>query len=1129
MILPLAQRRKQSGLCLKHLFTLIVLLACASRVFAATEGYYRAPAVHADAVVFVSEGDLWKVNLTGGVATRLTAHPASERLPHFSPDGRWIAFTGDYASAGDVYLIPSEGGEPKQLTFHPAEDEVAGFTPDSKFVLFTSHRSGLRSEQWLYKVSIEGGESEQLPIGRASLASFNSDGTKIAFNRHDWQANWKRYKGGTAPDVWVADLGNKTFNRIIGNEAVNSDPMWVGDRIYFLSERSGLANIYSCKPDGSNLQQHTHHDDYDCRFASTDGKTIVYSCGADLFAYDIATAKDAKINITIASDRIRQLPQTADPAQTLESYSLSKDGSQITVASRGDLWLTRGKKESRFAPIDTSAKSRERNVAMSPDGKKIAAISDSTGEQEIVILDTAGKEKPKTITDKKQGWLFPPTWSPDNEQIAYADLTGTLYLVEVEDGEATVVDQDKNWELTEYAFSPDGKWLAYTKTNENHLRSIHLYNIENESKTTISQGFTNDYSPAWSLDGKYLFFLSDRSVNPILDSFDRAFICKTTTKVCCTILAKEGKSPLLPEELLEEKEKKDESTTKPSTTQSTTDASSDASPATSQASTAPATTQSDEDSDDESKELPKVTIDLEGIESRIVELPVSPGMYFNLRSAKDNRLYFMSMPLQGMADEEHGEATKSVLMTFDLKEKKENGFVDGIEQYDLSMDGSKVAFAKNGVIVIADIGESAPEKPTETVTLSAIPLRVNLRDEWGQIFVESWRLMRDFYWAQNMAGVDWPAMRKKYEPLVSRVGTRGELNDLVGQMIGELGTSHSYIWGGDTNFDPPPAPIVGTLGADIDFDPAAKLHRFKKVLRPPAWETSVEAPLTRNDVNVKDGEYLIAINGHEVAPDESVDQLLLNLAGQQVQLTIASKPDKSDTREVQVKVLADDHEVRYRDWFRRNLEYVQKKSDGKIGYMHLPDMGGPGLIEFVKGFYPQIKRDALVIDVRDNGGGFVSQMMIERLNRKVWAYDRPRRGLGSTYPEYTHVGYKAVIINEHAGSDGDIFPYSFRTLGIGPLIGKRTWGGVVGIRTDKPFVDQGMMSQPEFAWWDKNGWSIENRGVDPDIEVDYRPQDYVDGVDPQLDRAIDELLKKLKEKPIEQPQPPAEPDKSGRK
>lgn len=1114
------------------LAAVVSALSFTSSAFAAIEGYYRAPTVHEKTVVFVSEGDLWKAPLTGGVASRLTSHPASERLPHYSPDGKWIAFTGDYASPGDVYLIPSEGGEPKQLTFHPASDDVVGFTPDSKFVLFTSHRSGLGSEQWLFKVPIEGGEAEQLPIGKASLASFSPDGTKIAFNRHDWQANWKRYQGGTAPDIWLADLSRKTFERIIGNEVVSSDPMWVGDRIYFLSERSGLANLYSCKPDGSNLQQHTNHEDFDCRFAGTDGKTIVYSCGADVWAYDVAMKKNAKINLTIASDRIRTRPQSVNPAKTLDSYALSKDGSQIAVASRGDIWLTRGKKESRIAPVENSSISRERSVIISPDGKKIVAISDATGEQEIVILDAAGREKPRTLTSNKQGWLFQPTWSPNGEKIAFADLTGKLYLVNVEDGAQTLVDQDKNWELTEYRFSPDGKWLAYSTYNDNRFRSIQLYNIESKSKTTISQGLVNDYSPAWSLDGKYLFFLSDRTINPVLDGFDREFITKMTTNVCCVILAKDGKSPLLPEELLEEKKEdekfKDGAATEPSSAPATTQS------ATDEATTTPATTQSDEESEDDSEDgekekLPEVKIDLKGIETRVVQLPVSPGQYGGLLCAKDNRLYFLSMPLKGLAEEEHGSESEMALMTFDLKEKEENGFVDGITTYDLSLDGSKIAFAKGGTIVIADVGQSAPDKPAESVSLASIPLRVNLQEEWSQIFSEAWRLMRDFYWAENMAGVDWPAMRAKYEPLVSRVSTRGELNDLIGQMIGELGTSHSYIWGGDTTFDAPPAPIVGTLGADIDFDPQTKLHRFKKVLRPPAWETSINAPLTRNDVNAKDGEYLIAINGREIAPTETVDQLLLNLAGKQVQLTIASKPDKSDARDVQVEVLPSDQELRYRDWFRRNLEYVDRQSGGKIGYMHLPDMGGPGLVEFVKGFYPQVRKDALLIDVRDNGGGFVSQMMIEKLNRKVWAYDRPRRGMGSTYPEMTHIGHKVVVINEHAGSDGDIFPHSFRVLGIGPLIGKRTWGGVVGIRMDKPFVDQGMMSQPEFAWWDKEGWSIENRGVSPDIEVDYRPQDYVDGIDPQLDRGIDELLKKLKEQPIVRPTPPAEPDRSGRR
>jgi tricorn protease len=1088
----------------------------------AQAGYYRFPTIHDDQIVFTCEGDLWKVSTSGGNATRLTSHPGAEVLPHLSPDGKWIAFTGDYFAAGDVYIIPSDGGEPKRLTFNPTSENVVGWMPDSQYVLFRARlRTGRDSEDILYKVSIEGGEPEQIKIGTAAYASFSKDGTKVAFNRFGWGAAWKGYRGGTAPDVWVGDLSANKFWRITeGDTSVNQWPMWIGDRVYFASERTGTANLYSCRPDGSEVKALTKHDDLDVRYPDTDGKRIVYTIAGDLWLYDVSSRDEHKLEVTLPSDRIRQQPRVEDASKTLDKYDLNENGKRLVVGSRGQMWIAPSKPGGRIVPLTQPDGVRRRSPAFSPDGNKIACITDETGEQEIALYDATGKEKAKVLTDRKKGWLFDPTWAADGKHIAYAEMTGTLLIIDVDKADAKEVDHDKNSEIREYSFSPDGKWLVYTKSEDNQLQSLHLYEVASGKTQRISAGFTSDYGAAWDPAGKYLYFLSDRSFNPYLDEMDREFITTKCTKPICMMLAKDGKSPFLPDELLDDDKKnggeKDKDKEKDA------DEGNDESGEKHSGSTKPTTK-------DSKKELPVMKVDLDGIVARVVEFPVEADNYRNLSAAK-SKVFWQVSPMRGIAERRPrgGEERGEPIHIYDLKKKKDEVFVAKASGYQLSGDTKRIAWRMGKEISIADASGKAPSEIEEKLTLSSLPLEVDSQKEWKQIFEEAWRLQRDFFWAPNMVGVDWEGVRKKYEPLLPRVATRGELNEIISLMQAELGNSHEYISGGDSAFPAPDGASIGMLGGDVEIDKDTGLHRFTHVLRPEPWETDVESPLTMSHVNVKEGDYLIAINGHDLTPADSVDQRLSNLAGLQVQLTVCSKPDKSDARDVQVETLkGSDRELRYADWCRRNREYVDQKSGGKIGYFHLPDMGGPGLVKFVKGFYPQTNKDALLIDCRDNHGGFVSQMMIERLNRKVWAYDRPRRGLIGTYPDRVHVGYKAVLINQHAGSDGDIFPDSFRTHELGPLIGMRTWGGVVGIRGDKRFIDGGSMTEPEFAWWDaRRGWSLENKGVEPDIKVEYTPTDYIAGKDPQLDRGIEELMKMIQQKPVMRPEPPPFPDKS---
>lgn len=1093
----------------------------ASAARGATEGYYRYPSVRGDKVVFTSEGDLWSAPLSGGQAMRLTSHPANETGPKISPDGRWIAFTADYEGQGNAYVIPIDGGEPRRLTFAP-NTIVSGWSPDSSAVLFRTRPTGRDSEEFLYSIALAGGEPERLPLGTASVVSYSPDGKKAVFNRWLFNLAWRNYRGGTATQMWVADLGAGSFRRLAPVEGVNANPMWIGDRIYFAAYRGGTMNLCSVTPDGGDLRQHTNFTDYDVRMPETDGKTVVFAKGADLWAFDVAKGEARKIEVALSSDRLRALPRAEDAAKTIDGYALDKEGKRLAVSSRGQIWTTSVRPGSFAFPAASDPRARERGPVFSPDGRTLVGISDATGEQELTVFSAAGTPSARPLTHRNKGWIFEPVYSGDGKHVAYADLTMSLFVVNPASGEATTVDTSEAEEIREYAFSPDGKLLAYTRPAVNGMSEVWVYDVAAGRKHRVSGGFTADSSPAWDRGGKYLFFVSSRHFDPLLDEVDFDYAIHASQKLCCAVLRKDGKSPLLPEELLDDEggEKKGTSTevevgpihaqvdvdvkggaTRPSVNVKVT--------------TRPASGPATSPAADE----------LDGIESRIVELPVDPGNYTGLECVEGKLLYLVA-PARGLLSE--GDADLQ-LKAFDIGKRKSEDVISGVKGFCVSGDGKRIAVQKGNDILVGEASASIAQAD-DKVEVSRLPLVVDTRAEWADIFADAWRLQRDFYFAENMGGVDWNAAKYKYEKLLPRVGHRAELNDLIAQMQGELGTSHEYVSGGDLSYAPPSPISVGLLGAEVAVEKGSGLHRFERIYRPENWEGDVESPLSASYLDVREGDYLLAINGQVLAPTDAVGKRLENLAGAQVRLTVGRRADKSDAREIQVTTLREDFELKYRDWARRNREYVDKKSGGKVGYFHLPDMEGAGLSRFTAGFFPQFQKQGLVIDARDNHGGFVSQLIIQRLSRTLISYNRPRRGAMTAYPQKTALGYKCVLINQHAGSDGDIFPNAFQTMKLGPLIGVRTWGGVIGIRSDKPFVDGGMSTQPEYAWWSPTrGWALENHGVDPDIEVNYAPEDYLAGRDPQLDRGIEEMMGKIAERPIAVPDRPADPDHPGGK
>lgn len=1087
---------------MKTTIAMIGVLGVASGAGAGVDGYYRYPSTNGTNVVFAAEGDLWQAPLSGGAAARLTTHDADEWFPEFSPDGRWLAFSASFEGNTDVYVMPAEGGEPRRLTFHPGGDAVVGWTPDSQRVLFRSRRdSGQFSEFYLYAVPVDGGFPERENIGIAALADYSPDGRYIAFNRLSREfRNWKRYRGGTAQDIWVGDLNQGTFWKMTDFEGTDAFPMWYDGRVYFASDRAGRVNIFSSMPDGSDVVQLTSHSDYDVRWPDMHEGRIVYMLAGAIRSLDVDTGIDREIPISLPTDRLRTRPRFEDASDTLESFDINHDGSRVAVGSRGEIW-TMPVKGGRTVALNETTGIRERRPVYSPDGSLIAAISDETGEQEIVILDAMGRDEPRRITSGGQGWIFPPVWSPDGTKIAYADLTQTLYIIDVESGDRTVVDDENAWEVTQYSFSPDSKWLAYAKPFGSWTwdSSIYLYNLENGRAHPVTTRFTGDHSPTWDPKGRYLYFLSSRVHDPDFCNRDFNHVTLETEVPCVIVLASDGVSPFVSDEIRSMFAEDD-------------DADDDEE------------NESDEDADEQA-EVPDVRIDLDGIEHRAFRFPVAAANLTGMWALEDKVLY-MTYPTDGLLQDSFGgedSRNRFTLHAFDLEEQEQSEFIAGLRSYEISEDGSTIAYLVDDTINIASTA-SAPSEADETVSPASLRLAVVPQDEWRQIFWEAWRLQRDFYWARNMAGIDWDSVGASYAALLPRVSTREELNDLIGEMIAELGTSHTYVWGGDTESGEHVG--VGLLGADLRPAPEAGAYRVERVLRPEAWEQAV-SPLAAPHAHVNDGDYLFAINGRDLSDTENIYERLANLAGAEVLLTVGARADRSDARDVQIRTLSSEVELRYRDWCRVKREYVDSQSSGRIGYFHLPDMGGDGLVEFIKGYYPQKEKDALLIDCRYNGGGFVSQMIIERLARKPWAYMAPRRGKVDSYPDAVHAGPKAILTNFFAGSDGDIGPESFKILGLGPVIGTRSWGGVVGIRADKAFVDGGMSTQPEFAWFEPmRGWDMENTGVHPDIVVDILPGDYAAGRDPQLDTGIRVLLEALDKNPPAPVEPPPLPDKS---
>jgi tricorn protease len=1062
----------------------------------------RFPDIHGSEVVFSYGGDLWKAPATGGAAVRLTAHPGQELFGKFSPDGMWIAFTGQYDGDEQVYVMPSAGGTPKRLTWYPAngplpprrgyDNQVYGWTRDGKRVLFRSTRDadGGRTETALYTVDLDGGLPVRLPMPTSGAGDFSPDGKRIVYSPlfRDFRT-WKRYEGGWAQDLYLFGLATGATEKIAASPRTERDPMWIGGTIYFVSDRDGTLNLYAYDPASKVTTQLTKSTTWDVRWPGTDHEgRIVYESGGELHVLDVRTGSDAKISIRVPDDGLATRPSRISVAKNIEDFSLSPKGERAVMIARGDVF-TLPIEKGPTRNLTSSSSAHDKWARWSPDGKTIAFVSDRTGEDQIWLVPQDGSGGAKQLTKEFKAMLFAPDWSPDGKRLAVSDKSGKLYVVGVEDGKVLEVADERNGFLQDHSWSPDGGHLAFSLSEGNDFRSLHLWSSADGKVRRVTGGFTNDSSPVWDPEGNYLYFLSDREYAPQISDIEWNFAGNRRTGIFALALRKDVANPFGPESdevtIGEEKaEEEAKGKDKP-----------------------------------KSEEKKPVAIDYEGLADRLVRVPVAADNYEGLAAKKGALLYVSTgAPFYG-----RDSYAKPTLRIFDAEKRKDSVLVEDVAGYALSRDGSKVLVRQGAAFHLYDAKPEAKDKKTvstEDLVVDRVP-----KEEWLQIFDEVWRRYRDFFYVENMHGYDWKAIGERYRALVPHVAHRSDLNYVIGEMIAELNVGHAYIEGGD--YEIPERAKVGLPGARFALDEKAGRYRIAKIFRGDNGEPKYRAPLTEVGVDVKEGDYVLAIDGEELLGTDNPYRLLQHKTDP-VTLTVHDKPSMEGARKVTYAPIADERNLLYLEWVRGNREKVAKATGGRAGYLHIPNMSADGIYEFLKAFYPQIRKEGLVVDVRGNGGGNVSQWILERLDNKVMGtrFGRLRED-PMTYPYSAFGGHLVCLLNETSASDGDIFPHYFREYGLGPLIGKRSWGGVVGISGTGPLIDGGTVFVPLQGTNDREGrWVIEGRGVDPDIEVENDPKSVIEGRDPQLERGIAELLEKMDAEPRKLPSRPADPVKT---
>ena len=1046
---------------------------------------FHQPDVSETQIVFAYGGDIWIVPKAGGMATKLSSPKGEESFPRFSPDGSQIAFSGNYDGNTDIYVLPSTGGVPVRVTHHGMSDRMLDWYPDGKSLLYASSmESGKQRFSQFYQVSAAGGLPEKLPVSMGEFGSLSPDGSKIAFtDRSRVFRNWKRYTGGWAPDIWLFDLKTLSSENITNNIASDELPMWVGDKIYFLSDQGSAQryNIWVYDTRTKASKQVTHFTDFDVHFPSDGPSDIVFEAGGKIQLLDLATEQVREIAIDIVSDQMTLKTHKESVEKYLQNATIAPDGNRVLVEARGDVFSLPAE-EGFTQDLTRTPGFAERNPAWSPDGKYIAYWSDKSGEYELTLRDLTSGNIEEQVTHLGPGFRYDLYWSADSKKIAFVDQTMHINVFDLTTKTNNAIDQDpslfegglRGWRCS---WSSDGRWMAYSKTMDNGNGAVMIYDTKDKKLTQATSGFYSDLNPTFDREGKYLYLITNRSFNPVYSDFDNTWIYPNATELAVVTLRPEVKSPLAAanDTVAVTKDNKDEKEAD----------------------------KADKEAKDET-----VTIEFEGFERRIIILPPEAGNMGNLAAA-DGKIIYMRYPNSGSDGED------SELMFFDLKEKESKTIMKNVNGYELSADGKKLLVRQGRNLGVVGVGSD--QKMDKQLALNKMEMTIDPKAEWQQIFNDTWRFERDFFYDKNMHGVDWVAMRKQYGDMIQYAVTRNDVNFILGELIAELNASHTYNGGGDQ--ETPEHKAVGYLGVDWAKDHGQ--FKIKTIIRGADWDSEVRSPLDEPGVNVKEGEYILAVNGMALADYTDPWAAFEGLSNETVELTVSSTPDWENVRSVVVKTMSDETRLRNLAWIESNRKRVDEESGGKLGYIYVPSTGIDGQNELVRQFYGQWNKQGLVVDERFNNGGQIPDRFIELLNRKPLAYWNVRDGKDWQWPPVGNFGSMVMLINGWSGSGGDAFPDYFRKAGLGPLIGGRTWGGLIGISGAPTLIDGGGVTVPTFRMYNPDGtWFKEGHGVDPDIQVLEDPTQLAKGVDTQLERAIAEALKLVKDKGPIHPAPP---------
>ncbi|MFQ5742902.1 MAG: PDZ domain-containing protein [Acidobacteriota bacterium] len=1066
------------------------------------------PAVSREHIAFVYAGDLWSAGIDGSNVRRLTTHSGAESRPRFSPDGSTIAFSAQYDGNTDVFIVAVDGGVPQRLTWHPGADVVQGFTPDGSAVLFTSPRAvHTNRHTQLFTISVDGGMPEKLPIPHASKATLSPDGRMIAYTPLAERFNqWKRYRGGTVTRIWLYDRSDHSVVQIPQPEGRcnDTDPMWFGGKVYFRSDRNGEFNLFSYDPGTERLAQLTRHRDFPILNASAGGGRIIYEQAGYLHLFDpasdSASGSGRKLTVGVAADLIETRARYVDGARYLRNAAISPSGARAVFEYRGEI-ITVPAEKGDHRNLTNSTGVHDRSPAWSANGRWIAYISDQGGEYRLHIASQDGKGEVRAFPLEGAGFYEDLRWSPDSKKIAYTDNAWSLYLLDVDSGAIKKVASEPTYgpqKTLRASWSPDSRWLAYTLNSRTYFRRVYLYSLEEGRSHPVTDGLSDVSDPVFDAGGNYLYFLSSTDAGPVRQWFAMSNAdVEVSRSIYLAVLRKGVRSPLAKES--DEEEVADEEPGEEPLEESNAE-------------------HQGGQAEAEGDEL--VTVNFDGLDQRILALPVEAGNYSGLRAGAAGQIYYRRS--EGGQPGPFGGAGSGSLRRFDLEKREEETLMEKVGRFVLSADTQKALISTGGSWLIASTaGKIDPSEGK--ISTDGLEVRIDPQAEWRQIFHEAWRINRDFFYDPNMHGVDWEAMGEMYSAFLDDIATRADLNRVIQWMSSELSVGHHRVGGGDTLLQAKSIP-GGLLGADYEVESGR--YRFAKVYGGLNWNPTLRSPLTEPGVDAAAGEYLLAVNGRELRPPENLYSRFENSAGKIVEITIGPSPDGSGARTVEVVPIANEYALRNRDWVEGNLKKVDEATSGRVAYVYVPNTSTLGLIYFKRYFYPQAYKEAIIVDERYNGGGSVADYYIDTLRRPYISHWAMRYGDDIKTPIASIQGPKVMIIDETAGSGGDLLPWMFRKLGLGPLIGKRTWGGLVGTLGFPVLMDGGRITAPNLAIWTEDGFVVENVGVPPDIEVEQYPAEIIAGRDPQLEKAIEVVMAELEANPPHKPRKPPYPIKA---